>query len=165
MILEDGTPLRVSFDSHNGYRFQLDRARAHRPQYHLAQGNLDAAHSRLDGRASGRSRESARRQPLLRVLPRHRAIERRRTDRRARCAVDAGPLHCRRPGARIRHAVFHRSQSADRGREACLTFPPPDDRAGYGFGDRRTGARRSLLGCWRRRWSHCRPHSPSRVAS
>ena len=30
-----------------------------------------------------------------------------------------------------------------------LTLPPPDDCAGYGIGDRRTGARRSLLGCRR----------------
>jgi membrane-bound lytic murein transglycosylase A len=29
-------------------------------------------------------------------------------------------------------AVFHRSQSADREREARFTLPPPDDCAGYG---------------------------------
>ena len=43
-----------------------------------------------------------------------------------------------------------------------FTLPPPDDCAGYRIGDRRTGARRSLLGCRRRRRPHCRTHSSSR---
>src|SRR6516162_9825984 len=50
-----------------------------------------------------------------------------------------------------------------RSRAASSPRPsPPDDRAGYGIGDRRTGARRSLLGRRRRGRSHRRPHSPSR---
>ena len=32
VILEDGTPLRVNYNSHNGYPFQLDRSRADRTQ-------------------------------------------------------------------------------------------------------------------------------------
>ena len=45
VILEDGTPLRISYDSHNGYRLQLDRARAHRAQSHVAQGDVDESAS------------------------------------------------------------------------------------------------------------------------
>ena len=95
VILEDGTPLRVAFDSHNGYAFSsiervlIDRNIISRKEISTQR------HSRVDGRASGRGREGARRQPLLHVLPRHRAVERRRAGRRAGCAVDAGPLHCR----------------------------------------------------------------------
>ena len=66
---------------------------------HVAQGDVERAHPRLDGRVSGGSREGACHQPRLCVLPRYRADERGRAGRRAGRAVDTGPLHCRRPDA------------------------------------------------------------------
>ena len=99
VILEDGTPLRVSYDSHNGYSYSsVERVLIERNLMSRKEMSR-AAHSRLDGRVSGGSCEGACHQPRLCVLPRHRADERGRAGRRAGRAVDAGPLHCRRPDA------------------------------------------------------------------
>ena len=57
----------------------LYRAHCERAQSRFAPGDFAAAHPRVDGRASGRGREGARRQSLLCVLPGHRTVERRPT--------------------------------------------------------------------------------------
>ena len=99
VILEDGTPLRINYDSHNGYPYSaIGRVLIERnliPREEMSMQRIRewmAAHP--DEAAKG-----ARHQPLLCVLPHHRTIERGRTYRRAGCAVDAGPVHCRRQAA------------------------------------------------------------------
>jgi membrane-bound lytic murein transglycosylase len=158
--LEDGTPLRVSFDSHNGYAFSsIERVLIDRniiPRKEISTQSIRdwmAAHPEEAAKVRAANRSY--------VFPHHRAHERGRAGRRAGRAVDSGPLDCRRPGASIRHAVLHRGRSAVRRPQVDLALPPPDDRAGHGIGDRRTGPRRSLLGRWRRGRPHRRPHSPS----
>src|SRR5262249_7422042 len=95
---------------------------------------------------TSRRHSGARRHVVLCVLSHPGDNERRRTGRGAGSAVDAGPLHRRRPAARIRDAVFHRGQSADREREVGFALRPPDDCAGHGIGGGWGGAGRPPLG-------------------
>ena len=59
VILEDGTPLRINYNSHNGYPYTRGRAGADRAQPGAARGNVDAADPRMDGRQSRRGAEAA----------------------------------------------------------------------------------------------------------
>ena len=97
------------------------RARADRAQPGPARGNVDAAHPGLDGGQSRRSAEAARHQPLLRLLPHHRALQRRRAGRRAGRSADARPLDRGRQDPRLRHAILHRS-------DACRSRAPSPPR-------------------------------------
>ena len=64
MILEDGTPLRVSFDSHNGYAFSsVERVLIDRHIIARKDISTQAVRDWIAAK-SGRSREGARRQPL-----------------------------------------------------------------------------------------------------
>ena len=95
VILEDGTPLRVNYDSHNGYAFSsLERVLIETQIISRKEISTQRIRDWMTAHPD-EAAESARRQPLLHVLPRYRAFERGRTDRRAGCAVDAGPVHCR----------------------------------------------------------------------
>ena len=54
VILEDGTPLRISYNSHNGYSYSsIERALVER-NTHVAPGDVARAHPRLDDCASTR---------------------------------------------------------------------------------------------------------------
>ena len=53
VILEDGTPLRINYDSHNGYSFTSTQSRPHRTRSHSARRDVDAAYSRMDDRQCG----------------------------------------------------------------------------------------------------------------
>ncbi len=148
--LEDGSTIRINYDAHNGYpytavgRILIDRGIIpERP-------DVDAEDPGMDGAESRRRQRSAAAEPLLRVLPRGAAVRQGRSGRRAGRAADAGPLDRGRQGAAcLRHAVLHRRRAADRIGAVEDAVPPADDRAGYGIGDHRARARRSLF--WRRR--------------
>src|SRR5262249_36570386 len=116
----------------------------------------------LDGRQPRRRAESACDQPLLHILSHHRAVERRRTRRRGGCSARARALDRGRQDSRLRHAVLHRRELADRERETDDPLSSADDRAGYRLGDRRAGARRPLLGGWGVGAPGRGPHSPHR---
>ena len=121
VILEDGTPLRVNYDAHNGYSYTaVGRV--------LIERNLVP-------------REEM---SMQRIRDWMAALDRRRQD------------------PRLRHAVLHRREPADRERQAGDAVPPADDRAGHGLRHRRAGAGRPLLGRRRRCGPHRRAHSPSR---
>jgi MltA specific insert domain len=94
VILEDGTPLRISYDSHNGYRYSsIERVLIERNL--ISRQEMSPQRVR-DWMASGGGCEYTRYQPLLCVLPHYRTVERGRTSRCTGGAVDAGPVHCRR---------------------------------------------------------------------
>ena len=147
VILEDGTPLRVSLRFAQRLSLQLDRARADRAQYSSRAGRF-------------RRSASATGWPRIRTRPRKiRAANRSYVFFRVTGLTNDGepvgaqgvPLTPGRSIAvdrvhRIRHAVFHRADLPIEGGKAGFVLPPPDDRAGYRLGDRRTGSRRSLLG-------------------
>ena len=162
--LEDGTILRVNYDSHNGWpytpvgRVLIDRKAD--PQGR----NVDAAHPRLDGGQSGPGQRSAARRTNLTCS----SASPISPPRMRRSAPKALPLV---PGRSIAvdHALhvygtpfLHRRRFAARQRKGGDEIPPPDGRAGYRLGDRRSGARRHLFRRRRRGGAHGRPHQESR---
>jgi MltA specific insert domain len=140
VILEDGTPLRTNYGSHNGYSYtSLGRALVRRHHVPREEMSMQSIRDWMIAHPVEASK-GARRQPLQYVLPHHRIIERGRTDRRAACAVDPRTVHCRRSVASIRDAVLYRGQSTNRERKNCCALRTPDDCAGHRIGDRWTGA-------------------------
>jgi len=75
VILEDGTPLRISYDSHNGYSF-TSLSRSLIEHHRIAREEISsAAHPGLDEFTPGRSCQGARSQSFLCVLSHHGTIE------------------------------------------------------------------------------------------
>ena len=162
VVLEDGTPVRVNYDPHNGYNYSsVERV--------LIERNL-------------MSRKEMSRERIRAWMAAHpeEAAKVRATNRAYAFFRVTGLSNEGEPvGAQGVPLTPGRSIAVDRMHEygtpffieanlpiesvkPASPFPPPDDCAGYGIGDRRTGARRSLLGCRRRGRPHRRPHSPSR---
>jgi len=125
VILEDGTPLRINYDSHNGYP-------------HTSIGRV--------------------------LIERNLIPSEEMSMQRIREWMAAHPDEAAKVRANNRSYVFFRvtgltNEGADRERKICFTLPPADDCARHGIGDHRTGACRSLLGYWRRRWTGRRSYS------
>ena len=162
VILEDGTPLRISYDSHNGYSYSsVERV--------LIERNLipreEMSMQRIRDWMAAHPEEAAKVRAVNRSYVFFRVTG--LTNDGEPVGAQGVPLTPGRSIAVDRVHVygtpfFIEAQPAGREREADNAVPPPDDRAGHRLGDRRPGARRSLLRRRRRGRPHRRPHPPSR---
>ena len=162
VILEDGTPLRISYDSHNGYSYSsIERVLAERnliPRKELSKERIrawTAAHPE----EAAKARATNRAYMFFRVTG--------LTNDGEPVGAQGVPLT---PGRSIAVDRVHEygtpffieGNLPIEDREAGGAGRPPDDRAGYRLGHRRAGARRSLSRRRRRSRPHRRPHQASR---
>jgi len=75
----DGSPFHFTISLAQRLPPYLDRPRAHGAQSYSERGDVDAAHSRMDGGASGRSYKCAGHQSLPHILSHHRTDDRGRS--------------------------------------------------------------------------------------
>ena len=162
VILEDGTPLRINYDSHNGYPYTaVGRV--------LIERNLVPREEMSMQRIRDWMAANPDEAPKLRATNRSYVFF-----RITGLSNDGEPVGAQgiplMPGRSIAVDKIHvygtpffiEATLAGRERQAHHAVPPSDDRAGYRLGHRRAGARRPLLGRRRRCRAHRRSHPPSR---
>ena len=161
--LEDGTILRVNYDSHNGWPYTpVGRVLVDRKIMTKDQVSMQSIRDWME--ANPDQAKDVRRQNKSYVFFR---ITDLATEDEA-VGGEGVPLVPGRSIAvdRSLHAYgtpfFIAGRSADREREGGDEIRPPRHRAGYRLGHRRTGARRHLFRRRRRGRAHRRPHQESR---
>ena len=146
VILEDGTPLRVNYDAHNGYPYtavgRVLIERNHIPREEMSMQRIREWMS-VNPIEAREVRHTNRSFVFFRITGLSNEGE---PSGAQGVAADPAALDRGRQAARLRHAVLHRGQPADRQRQADHAAPAADDRAGHRLRHCRSGARRSLLG-------------------
>ena len=156
--LEDGSTLRINYDAHNGYPYTpVGRILIERNIIPKEQMSMQKIREWMEQNPDGAN--ELRRQNRSYVFFREVNLSDKDEAVGAQgVPLTPGPLDRGRQGAAcLRHAVLHRGRAADRIRAIEDAVPPADDRAGYGIGDRRTRARRSLFRRRRRGRQGVRP--------
>ncbi len=114
--LEDGTILRVNYDSHNGWPYMpVGRVLVDQKIMTRDQVSMQSIRDWMEANPDLANDVPAKQ--ILRVLSHHRSRHRRRSGRRRGRAARARPFDRDRSfAARLRHAVLHRSRFTDRQR-------------------------------------------------
>jgi membrane-bound lytic murein transglycosylase len=160
VILEDGTPLRINYDSHNGYPYTaVGRV--------LIERNLVPREEMSMQRIRDWMAANPDEAPKLRATNRSYVFFRitglsNDGEPVGAQGVPLSPVDRSRQDPRLRHALLHRCELAGRERQAHHAVPPADDRAGHRLGHCRAGPRGPVLGCGRRCRPHRRPYPSSR---
>jgi membrane-bound lytic murein transglycosylase A len=168
VILEDGTPLRINYDSHNGYSYTSGSSTLikhnrglHKERSIQLISKSTTAHSGKTAKLRATNR-TAKVPAINRSYVFFRVIEPSNEGEPA--GAQGVPLT---PGRSIAVDRLHdygtpffiEANLAIEKRKACFTIPSPYDCAGYRIGDRWAGARRSVLGLRRWRGTYRQPHS------
>ena len=113
--LEDGTILRVNYNSHNGWPYTpVGRVLIERKFFTKDEVSMQRIRDWMQANPDA-GQDVRRHEQVVRILPHHRAGHGRRGGRCSGRTARAGPLDCGRScSSRLRHAIFHLGGSSDR---------------------------------------------------